>query len=871
MLNISTKNTLPARLTPIASAIVLSLTTLGTFSHAAMAQEATAVDTPNSGIEVIEVTSTKRTTSLMETGQAVSAFSSEAIKKLGIDGSEDLAQFTPALVITSNKISIRGIGRPNNALGSDPGVGIYTDGVYNTENGVFNYCNMCDVERIEVLRGPQGTLYGRNAVGGAINIISKAPQEDFGGYVSAEVGNYNLTTLQGQVTGALSDRFSAIATFSQAQRDGFQENINNGELLDARDHTYGSITVKADWSDNWVSTFRYMHSQRDGTPDNGYNFDSYNTTTSGGALPGMFASSNALNHFDGYTGTNPALQDRSKVNIDHMPTLDLGVDRFIFTNTLSLGSMELKYTLGAYEYTFDKQTDADQAVSSSMNIDAGRLVANSLGMANLDAFGLAGVPLGIGSDMLANVNQTGDSISHELQLVSNFDGNLNFIAGLYYYNSEESQYSDFVETGFGLMEGDVIARNSGGALNTGLIADLSISSTIPGVPPGMPVLGLGPMSVYQYYATLANIGAGLPGMAPFELATDYAGGGFLYYGQNDLETTAMALYGQLEYDVTDDLLVTAGLRYSDDEKIGKDDVFAYLSTPKTQHNVKDDWSKVTWRLQADWDMDDTTHVYGYVATGFRSGGFNLGAATASDVATVAPEELTAYEIGYKKVMLDNRVHLSAAAYYYDYTDLQVMTTLTEGGFTTVGFKNAAAASVTGAELEINAMATSDTQVTMSYSLTNAEYDEYNSIDSTACAILANGLATAPECQSQDLSGNKLNLAPDSKFSLAVKHYFDIGEKGELSATVAYSYVGEQFDRAFNYAAWDKVESYDRTDARVTWVSPQDSWNVELWVKNASDDRQTLRTDVPSTVTRLRTGEVTQPMTYGLNVTYNFGL
>ena len=123
-----------SKLNPVATTVLLAVSATQ-FAVNAQEQETEK----NAEIEGIQVTSTKRTTSLMETGQAVSAFSNDRMEQIGLDGAEDRMQCTPALVITSNKISIRGIGRPNNALGSDPGVGIYTDGVYNTENGVVNY------------------------------------------------------------------------------------------------------------------------------------------------------------------------------------------------------------------------------------------------------------------------------------------------------------------------------------------------------------------------------------------------------------------------------------------------------------------------------------------------------------------------------------------------------------------------------------------------------------------------------------------------------------------------------------------------------------------------------------------------------------
>ena len=101
--------------------------------------------------------------------------------------------------------------------------------------------------------------------------------------------------------------------------------------------------------------------------------------------------------------------------------------------------------------------------------------------------------------------------------------------------------------------------------------------------------------------------------------------------------------------------------------------------------------------------------------------------------------------------------------------------------------------------------------------------------------------------------------------------FDIGNNGHLSATIAYSYVGEQYSRAFNLEQWDKIESNSRTDIRVNWRSPAYNWNVDLWVKNLADERNVIHMGVPSTVTRLSTGEISQPLTWGISAAYNFGI
>jgi len=840
------------KMTPIASSVLIYC---AAFQGQALAEEAVQTESKSS-IEVIQVTSTKRVTSLMETGQAVSAFTEEGMKEKGIENAQDLVQYTPSLVMTSSKIAIRGIGRPTISLGSDPGVGVYSDGVYSSENGIFSNCNFCDIERIEVLRGPQGTLYGRNAVGGAINLISKEPDTDFGGYSSLDYGSDGYSMMQGQVTGALTETFSAIATVSKMYKDGIQENIGKSELLDSRDSLYYSTTLKADWSDTWTSSLRYARMERDGLPSNGYGVDPYPTDFVNGFfgvtnIPGFFPGSNGLNWFAGYQGENPAINDISQVNVDSSPSKNSVSERLSFINIAEFNDLELKYTFGYSKFDYLKQTDADQSNASLGAVNYSEIF-RQLTLYGFGADGtghylpnpLTGQPLTMASELQFNFEQSSESMSHELILTSNFDGNLNFIAGLYYYNNEESQYSDYAEYGFGFMHGDPIA-----AAYKPLGVELDSGTYL-----GYPGLELG---LYQWIA-LAS------GGLPFAETGD--GGGFLYYGQNDLETTSTAVFGQVEYDASDELTLTAGLRYSNDEKKGSDNIFAYLSVPDFTHELEDDWSKVTWRLQADWQMDDDTLLYAYVATGYRSGGFNLGAASMDDISVVDPEELLSYEIGYKKRMLDGRMNLTATGYYYDYNDLQVFSSEVNNGVTTTHYSNAAEATVLGAEFELQALLTDDLVVDVSYSYANSEYGEYEARDSVACAIFGPGNG---DCAIQDLSGNQLNLAPEHKASLSAIQYFYLDDLGEVSLMAGYSYIGDQYGRSFNREDWDKIEAYDTIDARITWTSSEDTFAISLWAKNISDDRHMITAGAPSTTTRLRTGEVTDPRSYGIKVQYNF--
>ncbi len=200
-------------------------------------------------LEEIVVTANKRSSALLETPTALTVFNARALANFSIDTAQDLAARTPSLSMagTPSKISIRGVGRPNNALGSDPGVAIYADGVYTCEAGLFEYANLFDVERIEVLRGPQGTLYGRNAVGGAINLISVAPSVQWHSKVIAELGNYDSEVLQGYFSGPVTADFSMTLAASTIYRSGFQEAVNNAV-------TYGLGLTIGFYLNGWLFT-----------------------------------------------------------------------------------------------------------------------------------------------------------------------------------------------------------------------------------------------------------------------------------------------------------------------------------------------------------------------------------------------------------------------------------------------------------------------------------------------------------------------------------------------------------------------------------------------------------------------------------------
>jgi len=215
-------------------------------------------------IEEVIVTAERQEASIQDTSISITAFTGEFIDNFGIRNQEDLQNFIPATIIMPYDISVRGVGRPMRALGGDPGVATYMNGVYSEDSLTATAATFWDVERIEVLRGPQGTLYGRNAIGGAMNILYKEPTPEFEAAAKAIVGNFGTQEYYGVVSGPLTDTVSGRVNFSYRERDGVIEEVGAGSDLDSIDTENVAVqfkwqpldNVEANIRANWMETDR---------------------------------------------------------------------------------------------------------------------------------------------------------------------------------------------------------------------------------------------------------------------------------------------------------------------------------------------------------------------------------------------------------------------------------------------------------------------------------------------------------------------------------------------------------------------------------------------------------------------------------------
>ena len=212
------------------------------------------------GIEEVIVTAERQASSIQDTALSITAFDSTLIESLNLRNQEDLQNYIPATTIQPYDISIRGIGRMFRALGGDPGVGTYVDGAYSVDFGIASTDNgLYDIERIEILRGPQGTLYGRNSIGGAVNFITTKPQRDFSAEVRTLVGSYGMAEAYGFVNTPVTDNISARVIVVNRSRDGVIEDLGSGIPLDSyEDENY---TLALRW-ENENHTFDIRGNER---------------------------------------------------------------------------------------------------------------------------------------------------------------------------------------------------------------------------------------------------------------------------------------------------------------------------------------------------------------------------------------------------------------------------------------------------------------------------------------------------------------------------------------------------------------------------------------------------------------------------------
>ncbi|MEE4455187.1 TonB-dependent receptor [Novosphingobium resinovorum] len=619
------------RATLLAGTMFAGLAASNAYAEAPAADTAAADAAADSGLGDIVVTATKRETNLQETPIAIAVVNQAALKDRHVQSLYDLADGgVPSLRVATFEarqsaltIGIRGIVPLDaNQPAREQGVGIYVDGVYMGRQHGLNAA-LFDVERVEVLKGPQGTLFGRNTEGGALSIVSKAPTGEFGGRIDGGVGNY------GAYNGSLHVDLPEMAGFSVKldgvlqHQDPTTKNPLEGQAGFNQYHRKGGrVAVRWQPIDGITDDFSYDVARDANTPFYSQLLN-YNPN---GCVAGTQAASAACTlpgtQYTNLTGTVKPLLPGVVVNgKTRMKTADIGVPQqpsvdktHGFTNALKWAvSPEIELRA----ITAWRGVDATQWDNSGG--------AHRVPVVNLTAACTQTAPCAFSRYSLADLRQR--QFSQELQAVGTV-GKIDYVAGLFYFNEHVSD--------------DAATPNSNGVYLNGA---------------GQPVY-----TILDSCTGSSGYGSDV-GCRSIDRASE-------------VWSKSYAAYGQLTYNATEQLHLTVGGRYTHDEKkgvlhysrnvnydveTGKADAAGYSPLDKT-------WNRFNPMATLAYDVSDDLHVYAKYATGYRAGGAS---SRTANYQAFNPEDVKSYEIGLKSDFWDHRARFNLAGYIMDRKNSQV--------------------------------------------------------------------------------------------------------------------------------------------------------------------------------------------------------
>ena len=884
-------------------------------------------------IEELVVTAEKREQSLQDVPVAISAFTSKQRDLVGISTVQDLTNFTPGFVYQSSndRASMRGIGRLTNVHSVDGAVSIYIDGLFTTST-VLAGGPPLDVDRVEILRGPQGTLYGRNAIGGTVNVISRRPTEEFYAEVRGIAENYDFTNLQAAVSGPINENGTLrmrASGYKLDQRKGYYENVTPGQPSEGskRDEYQYQIQLEADLGENadfWISYKSLVWHNRGGPgARSGFAAGPYETglldpnfsvvfnpahgltpeTGLNGIVPG------SLVQFNGSTSTtNPALKDNRTFNANIPQRVRLRDVNSLTTNFVyHLPTIDIKYVGGIQEYKYDLYGDTDGTSVKSYQIPLapGSICGTVAGAFAAGRSTVNCTPLTVNANNGYHYFEYPKWYSHEINFSSTTDSALQWIVGAYYYNEKYTgtgSTADFFEVGPSTLR--------------------------------TPILGAAP-NPQAFWST----------------------------GNYDLTTESQALFGQLDWQATETVKFTGGLRYTKDKKFGTEfrrivcnsdvcypGLYPALGLSGFGPGTAANYGSLLGNLAAlpavgqalglgnalaglgglgngAFDLTDTLApkstngliegvsspsicVSGvcrqYVispTTGIASRNLSdtsdawtgtIGAQWEPDADTMGyarysrgykafgfsaggflaqpkakEETVNSYEVGLKKNFGSN-IQLNLAAFYLDYRNLQAPVAVRVGATNVTQFVNIAKSESLGLEVSGIWQPIQNVRLTLDYG--------YNPTKIKKSALLVD-VNDNINTGAVNVVGNDLPQAPEHKLALNGAYTFEM-DPGNLTLSATYLYRSESYANVFQ-RTYNASKSWDQVDLRAYWAPTDGKYTLIAYVKNvfdtdgyaaavAASQRNNSATVASDRFANgSRNFELTPPRLYGVEVQYRF--
>ena len=675
-------------------------------------------------IEEILVTARKREESLQETPISITAFTTESMSDANMVDLRDIGKYTPGMSFTSygmgsseaGAMFLRGIGQSDHMVTTDPGVGLYIDGVYVGRNQGAAL-DLLDLEQVEVLRGPQGTLFGKNTIGGAVNVTTRKPGDETGGRVSLTVGEDGRLNGTASVELPLGSRTAFAASILRKTRDGVGRQIFTDEETGDEDSVSGRAQLY--WSDDSTTelsvTVDFLRARQAGMPHSFYEQASF-----------LEVFPCYMRDGDGYASCGPGVEG----------------DPF---DSYSLDDLDTEQDLFGIAANFER------AITDTLTFKSITAYRDMEYLGNLE---FDGAP-----QRIVYYHELGgsDQFSQEFQLSgTDREGALNWIAGLYY----------FTEDG----DNDQFNYEFGGATNR----------------------------------------------------------------HTQVETSSYAVFGQTTADISERLSLTAGLRYTEEEKdydlnypnLGEGGEPATTDAGNIDYVVpptrlNDTWDAVSGTVNLSFQATEDVMAYATYSRGFRSGGYAARPSRASSVGAYDPEYVDMYEMGVKTLLLDERLRINLAIYRNDYEDYQAQVNSVGDAFDT-RVVNAAEAKIDGAELEATLFFTPTFRIEATYGYTDAKIEKVD-LD--------------PSLEANFTKGSILPYVSKYTFSLSPQLRIPLSGGANLTGRLDYAYRDDFYGQISN-SPFEKEDGYGLLNLRVAYQNAARNWTLALYGINVTDEEYT---------------------------------
>ncbi len=783
-----------------------------------------AAQTGSGALEEIIVTAQKREQSLQDVSAAVTVVGMDRLQSGQINNLEDLALIVPSMYLGNDfnmaKLFIRGVGANTSTTGSEPGVAVHVDGAV-IARAEGQLTSLFDLERVEVLRGPQGTLYGRNAVGGSINLITAKPTEEFEAYARVTVGDYDLLGLEGAASGPISDRVLGRLAFKSEDRSGFGINPATGHDVDNlnRQMVRGHL--------------QFLPSE---------NFD-------------ILLSAEYFTQAD----ASRALKFRAETFPGHPTLLSSGVGGFAAAKR-DLGSENdpaSETETFSITGTFNWQLNDNFTITNITNFrEFEGFIIQDL---DISAIQSSLALTGFNSSVLRR-DVDSEQISTEFQFKYASD-RINAVVGLFYFE-EDQEPLDTVGLGPILGQpGNLAHMAANPPPSTIMDSGLPSFSLF-----GPPVTG---EVAHALCDTAKYLGGGISGqdfntLEPKRVCV-----------HSFLSTEAFALFGQATINLGENFSVKVGGRFNDETitsanpafVIGGGGVGPVLLWTRAGSFVEKSFDDFTPEMGIEWRAGEDTLFYYTYSEGFKAGAGQ----NATGNIIVGPEEIENHEIGLKTTLFDNRLALNISAFSYDLTGQQINKTIPDpggAGFVTI-FENAALTSADGVEVEFFGAPTDRFRLSGMVAYLDSKYDDFTTFDPNDPRNIPGTPENAADGRMEiQLAGNPTRNSPEWSANLHVEVDFsNLGAGGYFTLMGDVSYKDDIFFTEF-HRLLEGAESYTMLDFNLRYTSGSENVTADLWVKNATDEDRESST---FTLATAKTIGVTYlpPRTYGFTLGYNF--